>query len=65
MKLITAANLAEPDTIFEQLTEAHKGAGDLESMRINARLVLLLINHIGDSEVIQEAIELAKAQHLD
>lgn len=63
MRLLTAANLAEPDKIFEKLTAAHKSSGDLEGKRINARLILLLMNHIGDTDVILEAIELAKTQH--
>lgn len=59
MKLITAPNLADPDSIYQKLIALHDGRSDDESMRINARLALFLINHIGDQEAVTEAISLA------
>lgn len=56
MKLITAANLPDADGIYENLIALHHGRSEEDSMRINARLILLLINHIGDPEAVKEAI---------
>jgi hypothetical protein len=49
------------DAFYEQLMQAHRGLDDAQSELLNARLVLLLANHIGDLRVLGEAIELARA----
>jgi hypothetical protein len=58
-RLILEPNLARVDDVYQWLVDAHAGRGDSESMRLNARLVLILANHIGDPEVIREAIACA------
>ena len=58
--LITAANLADPDGVFEALMEAHRDLDPAASRRLDARLVLLLANHIGDPAIIRQAIALAR-----
>jgi hypothetical protein len=62
MPLITKTNLAEADDVYERLIAAHAALSDDDSARLNARLILLLINHIGDPEVIREAIECAASE---
>ena len=57
--LITSPNLANPDEIYQRLNELHAGRTDAESMRINAKLILILANHIGSDDAILEAIRLA------
>lgn len=59
-ELITQLNVARPDDIYEQLIELHAGLTDEQSMRVNARLILLLLNHIGDESVVREAIAAAR-----
>lgn len=59
MKLIVHPNVADADGIYEQLLDLHQGRSEADSMRVNARLLLLLINHIGDPEVVGEAIRRA------
>lgn len=59
MKLNTAPNLPAPDDFYEALIEAHRGLSDEQSAALNARLILLLANHIGDLEVLREALRLA------
>lgn len=54
------SNLPNPDAAYEALVEAHRGASEAESAALNARLVLILANHIGDPAVLKEAISLAK-----
>lgn len=61
-KLVTGPNIARPDTIYEWLMDLHRGLTDEESMRANARLVLILVNHIGDEQVISEAIATARKE---
>ena len=48
------------DDFYEMLIEAHQGLSDEESRLLNARLVLLLANHIGDLDVIAQALKLAR-----
>lgn len=53
-------NLAAPDDVYASLIAAHDGLSDAESAAFNARLILTLFNHIGDAEVIEEALQLAR-----
>lgn len=59
-RLIVEANLANPDAAYEALVGAHRGATDEQSAALNARLVLILANHIGDLTVLKDAIALAR-----
>jgi hypothetical protein len=49
------------DDFYEQLVEAHRGLDDAASELLNARLVLLLANHIGDLDVLSQALAAARA----
>ncbi|WP_270939416.1 DUF2783 domain-containing protein [Falsiroseomonas oryzae] len=60
MTLDTTPRIADPDTLFALLVEAHRGLDAEASRRLDARLVLLLANHIGDMEVLRQAIALAR-----
>jgi hypothetical protein len=60
MKLTTETNLADPDAFYERLIDAHHGLSDEQSQMLNAKLVLLLANHIGDIDVIGEALVIAR-----
>ena len=53
-------NLADPDDLYEALIAAHDGLTREESEALNARLILILMNHLGDPAVILQAIEAAK-----
>ncbi|QTH23145.1 DUF2783 domain-containing protein [Rhizorhabdus wittichii] len=59
MSLILTPNLADPDGIYEKLIALHEGRDAADSQRVNARLIMTLINHIGDRETILEAIAVA------
>lgn len=48
------------DDFYEALIEAHRDLSDEQSERLNARLILLLANHIGDIGVLREALALAR-----
>lgn len=49
------------DDFYQALIEAHRGLSDVESLALNARLILLLSNHIGDLAVLREALALARS----
>jgi uncharacterized protein DUF2783 len=49
------------DDFYEALIESHRGLDDDTSRLLNARLVLLLANHIGDLRVLREALAAARA----
>ncbi|MDT0683200.1 DUF2783 domain-containing protein [Roseicyclus sp. F158] len=59
--LVTTRNLARPDDAYDQLLTAHEGLTKEESDALNARLILTLFNHVGDLDVIREAIAVARA----
>lgn len=50
-------NLAKPDDVYNALVDAHKGLSEEECRAFDARLILLLVNHIGDEAVIEEALK--------
>ncbi|MVA98020.1 DUF2783 domain-containing protein [Nitratireductor sp. CAU 1489] len=58
-KLVTQPNIAGPDDFYAELLALHDGRDKAESDAINARLILLLANHIGDRNVLHEAFEAA------
>lgn len=59
-KLVTASRFSNPDAAYVMLVEAHRGLSAEASVALNTRLVLVLANHMGDLDVLQEAIALAK-----
>jgi Protein of unknown function (DUF2783) len=72
MPLNTDPNFSEPgvrhrwaytpgDAFYDALIAAHQGLSDAQSELLNARLVLLLANHVGDLSVLREAIALARS----
>ena len=65
MALSTSSNFARPDDAFRAIVEAHRGLSEEESADFDAALVLILANHIGDIEVLREAIALAKRRVID
>jgi hypothetical protein len=64
MALSTDSNFSKPDDAFRAVVEAHRGLSDAQSADLDAALVLILANHIGDLGVLREAIELAKRRML-
>ena len=65
MALSTQSNFAKPDDAFRAVVEAHRGLNDEQSADLDAALVLILANHIGDIDVLHEAIALAKRRALE
>ncbi|MCR9150986.1 MAG: DUF2783 domain-containing protein [Rhodobacteraceae bacterium] len=60
MTLKTDLNIADPDALYAALLAAHKGLSAEGSAALNAELILLLMNHVGDVGVIRAALDLAR-----
>ena len=60
MTLNTELNLAAPDDFYDELIALHRGLSDERSALVNAKLVLLLANHIGDTEILRAAMAAAR-----
>jgi len=61
MTLITDPHLDAPDDFYEALIETHRDLSTADSHALNARLVLLLANHIGELDVLKQALAAARA----
>lgn len=61
MELITELNLESPDDFYQALIESHRDLTTEQSHAMNARLVLLLANHVGSLSVLQMALNAARA----
>jgi uncharacterized protein DUF2783 len=59
-KLNTTPNIDNPDGFYEELLKLHEGMSEADSHALNARLVLILANHIGERDVLSQAMKLAK-----
>ena len=53
-------NVAAPDDFYQALIDLHRDLSDEQSELVNARLILLLANHIGDLDVLREAMRRAR-----
>lgn len=60
MRLKLKPNASAPDEIYAAIIAMHEGLSDEESARANARLILVLANHIGDAGIIREATAAAR-----
>jgi hypothetical protein len=57
----TQLNLPDADGFYEQLLDAHQGLTEQQSALLNARLILLLANQVGDAKVLKDCVEAARA----
>jgi adenosine deaminase len=60
MALNTEPNIADPDDFYEALIEIHRDLTPEQSHVVNAKLILLLSNHIGDIDILREAMQKAR-----
>ncbi len=56
----TSARIARPDDMYQMLIDAHAGLDDQASAKLNAKLILLLANHIGEADILAQAIDIAR-----
>ena len=64
-RLRTDLRLKDPDAFYQFLTEAHQDLTEEQSQQLNARLILLLANHVGDRAVLAEAMAAAREGLVD
>jgi hypothetical protein len=55
------SNIAQPDDFYELLIDAHRGLTREQSELVNARLILLFANHIGDLDGLRDGLTRARA----
>lgn len=60
MDLNLMPNITDPDGFYDELLHVHDGLSKEESDALNARLILVLANHIGDRDVLRAALKAAK-----
>ncbi|MBP8298388.1 MAG: DUF2783 domain-containing protein [Burkholderiales bacterium] len=53
-------NIARPDDFYDALIALHRGLTPEQSAKVNAKLVLLLANHVGNMDVLKQALEAAR-----
>jgi len=62
MRLNTDPNLDSPDDFYEALINMHRDLSDDQSEIVNAKLILVLANHIGNQEVLLQAMKIARGE---
>lgn len=60
MALVTKPNMADADGFYAKLLASHRGLTEAQSHALNARLVLILANHVGDGATLDAALALAR-----
>ncbi len=60
MPLNLAPNIADPDGFYQELIDSQRDLDEPSAALMNARLVLLLANHVGDRDTLSEALRLAR-----
>ena len=60
MALTTTNTMTDADASYAALIRAHEGLTEAESHALNARLILILMNQVGDAATIAEALALAR-----
>ncbi|PHZ84451.1 DUF2783 domain-containing protein [Paremcibacter congregatus] len=62
MSLNVKKNIARPDDFYQELIDLQRGLDETAVERMNARLILLLANHIGDHDVLTAAMKAARGK---
>jgi len=57
VSLRTELGVENPDDFYARLIELHEGLTTEQSHKINAKVILLLANHVGDTDVLNEVLE--------
>jgi len=57
--LTLTANIDQPDDFYADLIDAHEGLSKEDSDALNARLILILTNHVGNRAILKQALDAA------
>jgi len=60
MALIQTPNIPDPDGFYQELIDSQRDLDEAQAAMMNAKLVLLLANHVGDREVLRQAMAAAR-----
>lgn len=60
MSLNLKPNIENPDVFYEMLTDAQRDISDEEANDMNARLVLILANQVGNLDDLRQAVEMSR-----
>ena len=60
MSINTTANITNHDLFYDWLIQCHRDLNDAQSQALNARLILILANHIGDLATLLDAMSTAR-----
>jgi hypothetical protein len=60
MPLNRQPNIADPDDFYRELIDSQRGLSDAQAEMLTTKLVLILANHVGDRELLREAMALAR-----
>jgi len=60
MSINTKPNIDRPDDFYQELIDLHRDLSDEQSRDLNAKLILIFANHIGDMDTLSEGMEMAK-----
>ena len=60
MTLNSQPNIAAPDDFYQELIDLHRELSDEQSALVNAKLILLLANHVGDAAALRAALAAAR-----
>jgi uncharacterized protein involved in exopolysaccharide biosynthesis len=60
IKLIDTPNLADSDGFYADLLQCHQNLSEAQSHALNAQLILILANHVGDRQILRQALALAR-----
>lgn len=63
--LITDNNFSNADAFYAALADVHRERSDAESAAINARLILLLANQVGNQQILEQALAIAGQVHIE
>ena len=60
-KFKTELGIDDPDGFYAKLIDLHEGLSPEESQKVNAKMILMLANHIGDKEVLEEVLDYSRS----
>ena len=58
--LITESRIGDPDAFYAELIDLHRDLTDEQSRKLDAKLILILANQIGDIALLRQAMAMAR-----
>jgi uncharacterized protein DUF2783 len=58
--LVTESRISDPDAFYAELIDLHRDLTEEQSRKLNAKLILILANHIGEIAILRQAMTMAR-----